>query len=260
MIYEFMDCALDDEACELQRAGSLVPLQPKVLDVLIYLLKHRDRVVPKNELLDNVWANTAVGDGVLTRAINLLRGAVGDAGNNQAVVRTLPRKGYRFSAEVVVRDGSGSAHRPTALLEADEAYETHNWQDTLDALARAELESPLSPSDLEARAWSLLWEAEFSEATGAFEQAHSAYEASADVRGAARMALQLSRDAYQRKQTAPATGWLARAKALLEDIEECEEVALFEWTMGRTFSGMGDSDKAQAHAERAIEIARRVGG
>lgn len=224
MIFEFQDCRLDDEACELRRAGEAVPLQPKVLDVLLYLLRHRDRVVPKHELLDEVWPGVAVGDAVLTRAINLARAAVGDAGREQAVIRTLPRKGYRFSAEVRTREPRAPARSP-ALAEADTAYAARDWNATLEALDRAGSGAPLAAADLERRAWCQLWEARFDEATASFEQAEAAYESAGDRRGAAHAALQLMRDFFQHQQSALAAGWLKRAVGLLEGLPECEEHA-----------------------------------
>jgi DNA-binding winged helix-turn-helix (wHTH) protein/class 3 adenylate cyclase len=259
MIFEFQDCRLDDETCELARQGEVVPLQPKVLDLLLYLLRHRDRVVSKDELLDQVWPGVAVGDAVLTRAINLARNALGDAGRDRAVIRTLPRKGYRFCAEVRCRAGEKGPARSAALLAADEAWAARDWQRTLDALDRAQAEAPLGAADLERRGWSLLWAAQFAEATHAFESAHAAYEDAGEARAAARVALQLTRDFSQRQQNALAAGWLQRATALLDSLPECEEHAMLEWIRGRAQSGAGRLDHALEHADRAIEIARRVG-
>lgn len=259
MIFEFKDCTFDEEICELRRGNEAIPLQPKVLDLLLYLIRHRDRVVSKIELLDNVWADATVGDGVLTRAVNLLRNAVGDAGNEQAVIRTLPRKGYRFSADVQTREGKNHAARTPALAEAIAAYEQRDWVGTLEALARAEEDTSLEAPELEIRAWSLLWSAPSPESTRPFEQAHAAYDEADDQRGAARMAIQLVRDFAQQNQSALAAGWFGRASALLESLEECEEHALFEWILSRTHFESGMFEKSLAHADRAVELARRVG-
>jgi len=258
MIFEFQDCRLDDEACELHRSGEPVALQPKVLDVLLYLVRHRDRVVPKHELLDELWTGVAVGDAVLTRAINLARAAVGDAGREQAVIRTIPRKGYRFGAEVRIAEGPRPGRCP-ALQTAEAAYAARDWPAALDALERAEAEAPLGAAELERRAWCLLWEAHFDEATTTFERAQAAFEAEADPRGAARTALQLARDFFQRRQLAASGGWMHRAAALLDGLPESEEHALHEWMLGRSDGAAGRLEAALGHADRAIEIARRVG-
>ena len=60
MIYRFGDCELDDQRYELRRGGALVHLEPQVFEVLAYLARHRDRVVPKAELLDQIWGSRFV--------------------------------------------------------------------------------------------------------------------------------------------------------------------------------------------------------
>lgn len=255
MIFEFRDCRFDQETCELRRDGQVVALQPKVLDVLLYLLEHRDRVVPKNELLDRVWAGTAVGDGVLTRAINLARQAVGDAGRGQSVIRTLPRKGYRFCADVAVVEASGSG----AVSEADRAYASGDWTRAIELFDAMETEAPLAPAALEKRSWALQWEARFDDATAEFERAAHAYEAAGDATGAARMALQLVREMALRTQTALAAGWMGRAIALLEGVEECEEHAHLEWHRARAQMLSGNLERAAEHDRLVIEIAQRCG-
>jgi len=260
MIFEFQDCSLDDEARELRRAGEPVALQPKVLDVLLYLLRHRDRAVRKNELLDEVWAGVAVGDAVLTRAINLARAAVGDAGSNQSIIRTLPRTGYRFCAEVAARSAGDRGELSPAQREAHAAFEARDWSRTLEALEQAEADAPLTAADLEKRAWSLKWTARYDEGFDAFERAYALYEDAGLARDAARIALQLARDYALSDQNAVAAGWLQRALKLLEDLPEGEEHAMLAWLEGRTqMSLQGNLEAGLRRADETIEIARRVG-
>ena len=259
MIFDFRDCTLDDEACELRRDGEPVALQPRVLDVLIYLIRNHDRVVPKNELLDEIWAGVAVGDAVLTRAINLARGAVGDAGSDQAVIRTVPRKGYRFCAKVSARDTT-ARDRGEAQRLAEDAFAANDWEATLAALTDAEAEAALDARDFELRAWSLKWTAHYAEAYPAFERAHTLYLEDGEARDAARIALQLVRDYSLSNQTASAAGWLHRGVELLEDLPEGEEHAMLAWLKSRTHSNfLGNLEAGLEEADRAIEIARRVG-
>src|SRR4051794_4313913 len=96
----FGDCQLSIERVELRRGGEVVPLEPQVYDVLVYLLTNRDRMVPKNELLDAVWATRFVSESALTSRIKSARRAVGDTGRDQRVVQTVHGRGYRFVAEV----------------------------------------------------------------------------------------------------------------------------------------------------------------
>ena len=100
MIYRFGDIELDRTLFELRRRGVPVPVEPQVFDVLTYLIVHRERVVTKEELLDNVWGDRFVSESALTTRIKTARRAVGDDGQTQHVVRTVHGRGYRFVAPV----------------------------------------------------------------------------------------------------------------------------------------------------------------
>jgi DNA-binding winged helix-turn-helix (wHTH) protein len=98
--YRFGDYLFDTERYELHRAGVLVPLRPKECDVLAYLLAHRDRVVSKDELLEQVWPGQFVGDATLHVRILAVRKAIGDDGTTARLLRTVRGRGYRFVAPV----------------------------------------------------------------------------------------------------------------------------------------------------------------
>src|SRR5919109_254328 len=100
MHYRFGDYLFDTERYELQRAGVLVPLRPKECDVLAYLLAHRDRVVSKDELLEQVWPGQFVGDATLHVRMLAVRKAIGDDGTTVRLLRTIRGRGYRFVAPV----------------------------------------------------------------------------------------------------------------------------------------------------------------
>jgi DNA-binding winged helix-turn-helix (wHTH) protein len=89
---------LDTALFELRRGGQAVPLEPQAFDVLAYLVAHRDRVVPKEELMDAVWGGRFVSDAAVTSRIKQARRAVGDDGQAQRVIRTVHGRGYRFVA------------------------------------------------------------------------------------------------------------------------------------------------------------------
>ena len=102
-------------AHELHRAGAPIKLRRKVFQVLAYLLAHRDRVVPKQELLEHLWPDQFVGDETLKSCIKTLRKALGERGRTPRFVRTLHGQGYRFVAAVEVREhlpGGRRAARP----------------------------------------------------------------------------------------------------------------------------------------------------
>lgn len=108
MRWLFDKCALDPERRELCRAGALVPIEPQVFDLLAYLISNRERVVSKDDLLQAVWQGRIVSDSALANRINAARAAVGDTGDSQKLIRTLPRKGFRFIGDVV-EDGTKAA-------------------------------------------------------------------------------------------------------------------------------------------------------
>jgi adenylate cyclase len=105
--------AFDTERRELRRHDTLVPLTPQVFDLLDYLLRNRERVVSKDDLVTTIWRGRAVTDSALTTRINAVRAAVGDHGKSQHVIRTLPRKGFRFVADVREATPSTSAATET---------------------------------------------------------------------------------------------------------------------------------------------------
>ena len=102
MIYEFGEFALDTRRCELRQAGRLAHLEPQVYAVLCHLLEHRDRVVTRDELLDQVWGHHFVTPATLNTRIKALRHALGDDGDAQRMIRTVRGRGFRFVDEVRV--------------------------------------------------------------------------------------------------------------------------------------------------------------
>jgi pimeloyl-ACP methyl ester carboxylesterase/DNA-binding winged helix-turn-helix (wHTH) protein len=113
----FGDCELDLDRLELRRAGAAVPIEPQVFDVLAHLVRNRDRAVPKEELLDEVWGSRFVSESALTSRIKSARRAVGDTGRDQRVIRTIHGRGYRFVADVVTDDGRLRASADDAVAE-----------------------------------------------------------------------------------------------------------------------------------------------
>jgi adenylate cyclase len=94
--YLFEDLLLDIDRRELRRGNDLVPLEPQVFDLLAYLIDNRDRVVSKEDLIASVWEGRNVSESALTTRINAARKAIGDSGDQQRLIKTLPRKGFRF--------------------------------------------------------------------------------------------------------------------------------------------------------------------
>ncbi|MCW5738392.1 MAG: winged helix-turn-helix domain-containing protein, partial [Enhydrobacter sp.] len=103
----FANHELDVARRELRQAGKPVALEPQVFDLLVYLIENRDRVVSKDDLIENVWSGRNVSESTLTSRINAARTAVGDNGTAQRLIRTSARKGFRFIGEV--RDTPGQS-------------------------------------------------------------------------------------------------------------------------------------------------------
>lgn len=100
MQFLFGDYALDTDRRELRRGAELISTGPQVFDLLVYLVQNRERVVSKDALFEAVWAGRIVSESTLTTHINAVRKAVGDTGEEQHVIRTIPRKGFRFVCEI----------------------------------------------------------------------------------------------------------------------------------------------------------------
>ncbi len=98
--FRFGEFEVDTARFELSHLGEPVAVEPQVFSLLVYLITHRDRVVGKDELLDELWGHRFVTESALTTRIKSLRKAVGDSGRDQQVVKTVYGKGYRFVAEL----------------------------------------------------------------------------------------------------------------------------------------------------------------
>ena len=100
MRYLFESFTLDTSRRELCRDTVLLPVEPKVFDLLAHLIAHRERVVTKDDLIEAIWGGRAISESTLTSCINAARGAIADSGDDQRLIKTLPRKGLRFIGEV----------------------------------------------------------------------------------------------------------------------------------------------------------------
>jgi TolB-like protein/cytochrome c-type biogenesis protein CcmH/NrfG len=115
--FHFENHILDTDRRELRRGPELVAVEPQVFDLLVHLVENRDRVVSKDDLIASVWGGRIVSDSTLTSRINAARKAVGDSGEEQKLIRTVPRKGIRFVGAVRVAAG-GSARAPEPAAAA----------------------------------------------------------------------------------------------------------------------------------------------
>jgi class 3 adenylate cyclase len=144
------------------------------------------------------------------------------------------------------------------LVAGRRAYVEHRWADAYAHLSVADRSSPLDPTDLERLADAARWSRRFDDLLDLLERAESAYAAAGDHRGAARLALALARDHFERCDRAVASGWLGRASTLLTDDTDCLEYGLLTWMMGRAMSDTGNLEACRDLGARVVELGRRL--
>ncbi len=118
-VHRFGEFSLDTRTYELRRHGAVIPVEPQVFGVLRHLIENHDRVVSKDELIDVIWNGRIVSDATLSSRIRAARRAVHDTGKAQKVIRTVPRRGFRFVAQLddegKVVDSTVEPETPTSL-------------------------------------------------------------------------------------------------------------------------------------------------
>ena len=147
MVWVLNGVEVDRDRYELRRDGEPVAVEPQVFDLLVYLIAHRDRIVTKAELLDNVWGGRFVSESALTTRIKAVRRVVGDDGVAQKVVRTVHGRGYRLVADVEER-----THARGRIVSGD-ARQVVNFCHARDGVRLAYAVSGDGPPLLKAANW-----------------------------------------------------------------------------------------------------------
>jgi adenylate cyclase len=122
--FRFAEFEIDMARQELRRAGAIVHVEPQVFDLLVYLIRNRDRTVSKDELFDAIWQGRVVSEATLSSRISAARRALDDSGNDQSFIRTLHKRGFRFVGDL---EEDGSALAPaidTGIVLDDAAHAT----------------------------------------------------------------------------------------------------------------------------------------
>ena len=114
--FRFADCLLDVGRRELTRGSQPIAVGPQVFDLLAYLVQNRERVVSKDDLFEAIWQGRVVSESTLTTHINAVRKAVGDSGEDQRLIRTIARKGFRFVGDVGTLSRPDRAEKVNAQL------------------------------------------------------------------------------------------------------------------------------------------------
>src|SRR5262245_24751380 len=109
MKYQVAEYSIDTTRYRLSRDAELIPVEPKVFDLLVYLIQHRDRVLSRDELFREIWEGREVSDATLSNHIKIARQALGDNGELQATILTVRGRGYQFIAPVTVAPDEDAA-------------------------------------------------------------------------------------------------------------------------------------------------------
>jgi TolB-like protein len=116
--YLFEDYALDTARRELRRGTDVVSVSPQVFDLLDYLIRNRERVVSKDDLIAAIWNGRIISETALTTRVYVARSVIGDSGEDQHLIKTLPRKGFRFVGEVREDHRRGNTRGAEILSES----------------------------------------------------------------------------------------------------------------------------------------------
>ncbi|MCL4801438.1 MAG: winged helix-turn-helix domain-containing protein [Burkholderiales bacterium] len=255
--YRFGACELDEASRSLRANGREIELQPRVFDLLAYLVRNRERVVGKQELLERLWPGTIVVDNALQRVVSLARSALA-AGGARDALRTYSRHGYRFCAEVESRDAAVAATSP-ALERARRAREARDWAGALDAYEAADRERALGADDLEAWGRIAIWAGRGADAIPPLERALALRAAADEPAAAARAAVLLAHIRIDRMEAAVASGLISRAARYLEGEPTSREHGELAWVASLLALMQGELDETLRRAEEAHALGLRLG-
>ena len=122
--YFFDDVTVERENFRVLKAGQARELEPRVFDLLIFMIEKRGRVLEKQEIFEQVWKDAYVTDNALTRAVKEIRRAIGDDASAPRYIETVPKRGYRFIAEVK----ESETLAPTVIVEVDATATRRNYR------------------------------------------------------------------------------------------------------------------------------------
>jgi len=120
MIYQSGNFSLDTQTYGLEFNGEKHSIEPQAFDLLIYLIKNRERVVTRDELFDNLWQGRIVTESALNAQLKTARKAIGDNGKQQGIIKTFHRRGYQFIAEIIESGASGPGSEIDAKLASQQ--------------------------------------------------------------------------------------------------------------------------------------------
>ena len=257
-IYRFRAFELDPSRRNLRLDGQEVPLQPRVFDLLCYLVEHCDRVVSKEELLDTLWPGLVVTESSLQRAISLVRSAL-QQGGMEGAIRNYARRGYRFLVEESVAAAEPSAADDAILTHAERAYAGAQWQEAIRAFTEADQVNPLDANALERWGIAAQCMGDLASAIGPLERAAVVYSSRGEREAAARVLIGLAGLQMESLDLAVAQGCLRRAERLLSGLPTGEQHGHLAWMTARLCLGKGELPEAIQRAQVARDIGHELG-
>lgn len=259
MVHRFQSFEIDEPARELRAGSRILPLQPLVFELLLYLAKNRGRVVPKDELLDTLWPDATVAEGSLQRAVSLARAALAEAGAPDAI-RTHARLGYRFCDRDAKRTHASPTEAPvdaSTLDRARAACESQSWTEAVSAFETVDRIEGLGADDLQRWALAAQHAGRSRDAIAPLERAVAAYRKSGDRARAAWVAIHLAQLRMEWREPIPANGWYQTAIRLLKNEPPCREKGYLSLIGCRVALYQNNIDKALEMAEEAREAGER---
>ena len=260
MSYRFGDFVLDETSQSLLLRNQIQDIQPRVFDLLCYLVKNAGRVVPKDELLDALWPGVIVTESSLQRAASLARRTLAAGGLGDAI-QNFAKRGYRFALDEPTLGALAPTPAGTGdpLNDARRAAADRVWESASALFARAATTMALDTDDLEL--WALADECRGRpvDAIPALARVVELHLAAGRSERAARAAITLGKVELERGASARAQGWLERARAILGTAGEPEAEAYLLWMQSRLATFAGRAQQAYDLAAAAYDLVEHSG-
>src|SRR5262245_14424695 len=142
--FRFAEFEIDVARQELRRGNDLIPIEPQVFDLLVYLVRNRNRIVSREELIDAVWKGRVISEATLSSRVSAVRRVIGDSGNEQTLIRTHHKRGFRFVADV--EDPAPPCEMRGAISVRQQAEQSDERVQDAPAVLRPALTLPDKPS------------------------------------------------------------------------------------------------------------------
>jgi DNA-binding winged helix-turn-helix (wHTH) protein len=260
MTFRFGPFELDEASRVVLCARKEVPLQPRIFDLLVYLMRNRDRVIAKDELLEALWPDVTVTDNSLQRAVSMLRAVLRQGGMDSAI-RNVSGKGYRFCVDSEPEPQDQASEMTDedvadAKAQARRVAAAQMWSEAASLFEKADAAGQLDGEDLHLWALALQCSGKPDAAIPVLGRAVAAHTSAGDVPPAVVDAVTLSGLHFERGQAAIAKGWLARAEDWASETDDPATAALILWMKSKVAAFDGEPEQALSLADDAYLAVR----